>query len=495
MRGFKKKIIIIGGGTSGLAIANRLQDLFEVIVIEKSVYRKYAWIYRIPLMIGVLFRKIVPKHITRREFRLRDGRKIPFYESNLLGGASVMNGAVHVFGFESVWKKTLSRFGIDYDDLLESNRDIYSFNLKEKNKMSLMLAPQNIIDKAFIETLNSKNIRNGDMGYAENEVCGPIQNTARTYFRTSVLTLLNKLDFKICLNEKVVGILFDENKKVKGVQTNKRIIDSDYIVLSAGVIGSCDLMLREQARGSLTDKLNIGMIQDHTNIRINVLATKKIDSLNEVYDSWLKKAKLAIKHFLGIPTVMRGTGATSAAYLDLDHDGQIDTRIQILQFAETTRHGHGNNGYLFGSNKPSFSISINAIHPESKGTILLDDKDNTVDPNFLSVGKDIEILKLALAYCMDLLKSNPIKNYVLEIIDENMIINEPEKFIRNTMYSGHHLIGGLHEAVDENFQVIGTNGLYVCDASVFDRFVASNIHSSVVLLADLFAKKFIKNVE
>jgi len=50
----------------------------------------------------------------------------------------------------------------------------------------------------------------------------------------------------------------------------------------------------------------------------------------------------------------------------------------------------------------------------------------------------------------------------------------------------------LQDTVDSNFEVYNTDGLYVCDASIFDRYVASNIHSSVVLIADLFAKKFVK---
>jgi len=33
----------------------------------------------------------------------------------------------------------------------------------------------------------------------------------------------------------------------------------------------------------------------------------------------------------------------------------------------------------------------------------------------------------------------------------------------------------------------------VCDASVFHEYAASNIHSSVVLIADMFAKKFMRN--
>ena len=44
-----------------------------------------------------------------------------------------------------------------------------------------------------------------------------------------------------------------------------------------------------------------------------------------------------------------------------------------------------------------------------------------------------------------------------------------------------------------NFEVNNIEGLYICDASVFSSYAASNIHSSVVLLADIFSKKFIKN--
>ena len=67
---------------------------------------------------------------------------------------------------------------------------------------------------------------------------------------------------------------------------------------------------------------------------------------------------------------MKGTGATSAAHLDLDGDGEVDTRIQIVQFNESGRYGSG--GKLFSTSKPGFSISITAIKPRSKGSIKID---------------------------------------------------------------------------------------------------------------------------
>ena len=106
----KKKVIIVGGGTAGITIANYLQEYFDVVVIEKSEYKKYPIIFKIPLMIGIIFRDIKTKYISKREFVLADGRHIPFYESNVLGGASVINGAVHTLGNKKQWNSILKNF-------------------------------------------------------------------------------------------------------------------------------------------------------------------------------------------------------------------------------------------------------------------------------------------------------------------------------------------------------------------------------------------------
>jgi choline dehydrogenase-like flavoprotein len=77
------------------------------------------------------------------------------------------------------------------------------------------------------------------------------------------------------------------------------------------------------------------------------------------------------------------------------------------------------------------------------------------------------------------------------ILNQDQIENNPEAFIRDNIFSGHHLIGGAQDAVDQNFKVKGLNGLSICDASIFDGYAASNIHSSVVLIANIFSKRFL----
>ena len=492
----KRKVLIVGGGTAGLVIANYLQDYFDVVVIEKSKYKRYPIWYKVPLFIGLLFKSKKTKYISKRELVLSNGRKIPFFDSNLLGGASVMNGCVHVLGSKIQWNSILKKFDSSYNDLLKSYNNLYSLEVKDEYKISLSTACQNDVDRAFIESLNGQGIACGDMNYSDKESCGPIFNTIKKYFRTSVLTLIKKKNFQQFLNEDVERLLLDDNKEIVGVRTSLRDIYSDYVILSGGVIGTCGLLLKEKSRLKKADNflsnLDIGKdVQDHTNLRVNVLTNKNIGSLNEISNSFFKKLNLVFKHFSGQSTLMRGTGATSAAHLDLDKDGVIDTRIQIVQFSETGRAG--SDGKLFSSSEPGFSISITVINPKSKGRIDLDGDNITVNPMYLSSEEDVDLLKVALSYCMDLLKSESLSRYVSKIEDEKAIANNPEIYIANNVFSGYHLIGGSQNAINSDFSVKNTKGLYVCDASIFDQYAASNIHSSVVLIADIFAKKFLSS--
>ena len=68
----KKKVVIIGGGTAGLIIANKLQDYFDVMVFEKSQYKQYPKRFMPPLMIGLLFRSKKLQYMSKRNFVMQD---------------------------------------------------------------------------------------------------------------------------------------------------------------------------------------------------------------------------------------------------------------------------------------------------------------------------------------------------------------------------------------------------------------------------------------
>ena len=488
----KKNVVIVGAGTAGLVIANNLQHDFNVTIVERSKFKSYPSVYKIPMMIGILFRKKKQKYIRNIELTLSDKRKIPFFESQVFGGASLINGCVHVFGAIAAWSNILEGFGFSIKDLFESYSRCFSKNAIEKYKISIRFSKITDIDKAFLSTLNRMGIPLGDMDSSDAQNCGQIYNTIRKVFRSSVLSLMSKNHFSLLMNENVTNFAYDENGEVVGVNTSNGIISGDYVILAAGTLGTNRLMLGEVQRGVLNsvNHNNVGAnIQDHINLRINVIANKEINSLNEIEHSLIKKAKILFSHLCGKPTILSGTGATSGVHLDLNGDGRVDVRVQVLQFTESGRHG--SDGRYFG-NMPGFSLSITPIQPFSKGLMGLRDGNFFVDPGYLNDDRDIDLLISALNYCLNLLGMEPLNGYVQEIIGEELIRSDPKKYILENIYSGHHLIGGLGQMVDENFRVKGLESLYVCDASVFQEYAASNIHSSVVLLADLFSRRFIK---
>jgi choline dehydrogenase len=490
----KKTVVIVGGGTAGLTIASQLHQQFRVIVLEKSGHRKYPLKFGIPLMIGFLFRSTTQPYISKRELQLDGGRVIPFFESCVLGGASPINGCVHTIGSRTMWERILQRFDARYADVLGGYNRLYSMDSSVASKIHLMLAPQNAVDHAFLATLGHKGIPVGDMNFADQENCGRIYNTTHRMFRSSVLSLLRGKELDVRLGQTVERLLVNGEGRVTGVVTQAGEIAADHVILSGGVIGTCSLLLKEKmqaafAAGAGLGNIDIGSgLQDHTNLRVNVIATRGFDSLNEISRSLTKKMLLLFRHCVGIPTLMVGTGATSAVHLDLDGDGLVDTRIQVVQFTETGRHG--SDGKYFDA-EPGFSFSITPINPASMGTIALGTDGVEIKPGYLADARDVDLLKSALTYCLALLRSEPLSGFVKTVLNQDQMENDPETYIRDNIFSGHHLVGGAQDAVDRNFKVKGVDGLYVCDASVLDGYAASNIHSSVVLLADIFSKRFL----
>ena len=264
--------------------------------------------------------------------------------------------------------------------------------------------------------------------------------------------------------------------------------------MCAGVLGTNTLLLREAIRiadGSLVNlNLDAGRgIKDHTNLRVNVKSSKKIGSLNEINASFLRKAWLAIRHAIGMWTLMRGTGSTATANIDIDGDGVVDTRINLLRFFEAGRMG--TTGKLFASSSPGFSISITQINPKSYGSLKLLKSELLLEPNYLSDTFDIEHLKLVLDSVVRLLGTPPLSHFVDSIENIEVIKNTPEKYIIENTYSGYHLIGGCASLLGKNFEVGRYKNLFACDASAIEEYPSSNIHSTIVILADLCARKFI----
>lgn len=487
----KKKIIIVGGGTAGSVISKNLANRYSVSLFESSRQKALPKLFDIPLLVGFLYNKY-NKFIKKIEIPFNAERKVPFFVSNVLGGSSAMNGCVHVMGDKVGWEMLLERFGFNYDDLSESYKNIFSKS-SEKNKISLKTAKVSDVDLVFFKALEDIGVPKGDVEWIDGVQSGSVYNAVGRVFRSSVNNLNPYENVSLNIGFEVENLIVDDQRNVIGVFSNGECYLSDCVILCGGVIGSNKILRRKAVRYSDMSLVDLGLdvgfgIKDHTNLRVNVVASRKINSLNEIGNSNLKKFWLALRHLLGFKTLMMGTGATSAAHLDLDEDGVIDTRIQVLNFSENGRIG--SEGKLFSTCEPGFSISITPISPLSFGEFNEIDGDLSIKPNYLSLKKDVETLENALSFVINLLKSSAFSAIVKNIENVDIINNDPSSYIYKNCYSGYHLIGGCDRAVNNNFQITSVGNLYVCDASVMSEHISSNIHAVVAVIADLFSKKF-----
>ena len=491
----RKKVIIVGGGTAGSVIAHKLSPYCDVHVFEKSKYRTIPLAYQVPLGIGMLFSSPAD-YYSVRQVETNFGRSVPFFESNALGGASVINGCVHVLGNTTSWKKLLSKFCLTYEQLEVSYKEIFSISSSDR-KLNLRSAVHTELDHLFQASLQSLGLVRRDTDLLDIESSTTIYNTIRQVYRSSVLDFKPFDNCKLYLGKEVKNLILNSQGQIIGICDGETTELSDVVILASGVIGTNKILLSNtidySTLSSRPSSYNAGLsVQDHTNLRVNVRSKIPLSSLNEINRNFFSKARYTFLHFLGYKTLLAGTGATSSVNLDIDNDGNIDTRLNLLHFHETGRLG--SQGTLFASRSPGFSVSITHINPKSKGSISLQPSGAVcVKPNYLSESIDMDHLREALKKTISLLETPPLSSIVDKIDNEETIRLNPCAYIENHFYSGYHLIGGCANLVDCNFKIQDNDNAYICDASIFDQYVSSNIHASVVLLADLFASKFLRN--
>ena len=482
----KKKVLIVGSGTAGTVILNDLGEYFDVAVLEQSQCRRIPFYYRIPLSIGLLFGRD-NNYVKKFDFYAPDGRAIPFFQSNCLGGASVINGSVHVIGSLNIWADIFKNFSLNLDAFFKLYNSVFSKTNKQ-SRIRLKAQLPDELDEAFYKSMDIYSVSRGDSEFFNHPSCGPVWNTVKSFLRSSVLDLAPNKIGAVRLSE-VVDDIEIQDGAVKGVWVGNQLISSDIVILSAGVVGTVKLLSR-LSKKTISDvpQEKINGIKDHTNIRINVKSKNKIFSLNQVTLPFAKKMKFFLENRKKIFSTMRGSGASSAANVDLYGNGEISLRVNLLRFHESGRLG--SSGKLFNNSDNGFSLSLTQINPASQGFI---NDDGDLNPGYLSAPEDIQFLKDALNYAIRLLQTPPLTEYVEEIIDLEELLDNPEKYIRKNFYSGYHLIGGASDLIDADFKVKGVDGLYVCDASILAEYPSSNIHSSVVLLAKAFSQKLLKN--
>ena len=448
-----------------------------------------------------------------------------------MGGSSSINGLLYIRGQSqdyNYWRQ-LGNVGWSWEDVLPYFKKSED-NQRGTNEFHGVGGPLSVEDMrvkmkvldTFIDAAEEFGFpRQSDFNTGENEGIGYFQVTQRNGFRCSTAVgylnpIKNRKNLNIITKAHVKNIEFENNKAVAvNYWLNNQLIKikaNIEIILSAGSIGSPHILQASGiGPGELLKKNNVEVIKDQSAVGQNlqdhlmlrpVYKIKNLQTLNEVYHSFIKKIFTGINYFI----LRKGPLTMGASHLCgfIKSDEYLETpNLQFHVSPMSTDTLGKSTLHKF----PAFTPTVCNIKPTSKGKVELNSADTRVDPqitmNYLSTPDDREVAAKAIKITRKIvMESEAFKPYEpselrpgLDITDNERLAIEAGKFA-NTVF---HPVSTCRMGNDDNAVVNdkliahGLEGLRIVDASVMPHITSGNTNAPTIMIAEKAADMILKD--
>jgi choline dehydrogenase len=515
--------IVVGGGTAGCLLANRLSadPATRVLLLEAGGEPDWIW-FKIP--VGYLYAMGNPRadwcYRTVAEPGL-NGRALNYPRGKVLGGCSTINGMIYMRGQAADYDhwRQLGNAGWAWDDVLpffRQTEDHFAGASAAHGTGGEWRVEQPRVRWALLDAFRAAAAEVGippvdDFNGGDNEGCAYFQVNQRRGVRWhAARAFLAPARERANLTVRT-GALTDRLEVEAGRASAVRFLAQGRlqraacrceIVLAAGAIGSPAILQRSgigdpallQALGIPPVHALPGVganLQDHLQLRL-IYRVQGVPTLNERAGSALGKLRIGLEYLLARSGPMAAAPSQLGAFARSAERFATPNLQYHVQPLSLDRFGEPLHAF------PAFTASVCNLRPHSRGWVRIAGPDPAappeIRPNYLSDPADQEVAAVAIRLTRRIVLETeamrpfqPLEHLPGLAAQSEAELRRAAGDIGTTIF---HPVGTCRmgrdalAVVDERLRVQGLAGLRVVDASIMPTITSGNTNAPTLMIAE-----------